>query len=182
MEFRETADSSSPACGTLRGMTHPKRFDQAAKGRALLHKTHFWRGLAARRRLLDGSELCLIPRDILAQRPPNAFRVCRVHDHAAQQLPLRSIRENIDKVQRELFQVVVNHHQIAVLSLQLFLIRLDLYLTLRRPLLVHRLSLPKHLHELIIAALSPPALRLVLLRRAPRHVSSIDSAPALSVV
>ncbi len=60
-------------------------------------------------------------------------------DHAAEQLALGAIGENVDEVQRELFDAVMNHHKIAVNALQLFFVGLDLHLAglrLRR-FLVH---------------------------------------------
>jgi len=63
----------------------------------------------------------------------------RTYDHAAQQLSLRPIRENVNKIQRKLLQIVMQHHQIAVLPLQILLIRFDLYLSWHLPLLFHRL-------------------------------------------
>jgi hypothetical protein len=108
--------------------------------RILLDESHGRRDYF--RCFLDLPKLRLIPRDILTQRPPYPFCVTWAHDHALQQLPLRAVRKNINKVQRELFQVVVNHHQVTVFALQLFFVRLDLNLPLlslplRRPLIVH---------------------------------------------
>jgi hypothetical protein len=63
----------------------------------------------------------------------------RTYDHAAQQLSLRPIRENVNKIQSKFLQIVMKHHQIAVLPLQILLIRFDLYLSWHLPLLFHRL-------------------------------------------
>jgi hypothetical protein len=62
------------------------------------------------------------------------------------------------------------------LPLQFFLIRLDLHLTLYRPLLVHHLFLPKCLLELTTAALSPRTPFLALRGKATGNTSPIDSA------
>src|SRR5579859_319616 len=90
---------------------------------------------------LDRPELRLIASDVFAERTPNPLGMTWADDHALQQLALRSVGENIDKVQRELFQIVVNHHQVAILALQLFLIGFDLHLPLRWPLFFHRFCL-----------------------------------------
>jgi hypothetical protein len=51
---------------------------------------------------------------------------------------------------------VVNHHQIAVLSLEFFLVGFDLYLALHRPLFVHRVGLPEMPLEVTTAGDSLP--------------------------
>src|SRR5215472_9185832 len=102
----------------------------------LLHKSHIRRGPALRR-LFDRPELGFIPVQILPERSPDAFGVPRADDRAAQELPLRTVRKDIDKIEREFFQVVMNHHEVAVLPLQFLLICLDLHLSLRRLLLIH---------------------------------------------
>src|SRR5216684_9068310 len=83
---------------------------------SLLHKSHVW-CRAAFGHFLDGAELRLIARDILSQCPKNPLRMTRVDDHALQQLALLAVGKNINKVERKLFEVVVNHHQVAVLAL-----------------------------------------------------------------
>ena len=88
-------------------------------------------GAIALRAFLDRAVLRFEARNIFAQRSPDAFRVARADDHAAQQLALRAIGEDVNKIQCELFRVVMNHHQIAVHSLQLFFVRLDLHLSRR---------------------------------------------------
>src|SRR6266571_8335432 len=76
----------------------------------------------------------------------------RADDHAVQELALRSVRKNIDKIQRKLFQIVVNHHQVAVLPLQFLFVRLDLHLALPWLLLIHCVSLPECRFELTTSA------------------------------
>ena len=62
-----------------------------------------------------------------------------------EQLALRAVGKNVDEIERELFEIVVNHHQVAVLALQFFLVRFDLHLSLalglRCALLVHCVKL-----------------------------------------
>src|ERR1700723_4650139 len=73
-----------------------------ARGRDLLHEAD-----SRRRRLgtfLDWAKLRFVARDIFAERAPDAFRVTRADDHALQQLALRAVRENVNKIERELFQ------------------------------------------------------------------------------
>jgi len=100
----------------------------------LLHEAH------GRRRdlrcFLDGAKLRFVPGDVFAQRPPDSLGVTWAYDHALQQLSLGAVRKNINKIKREFFQIVMNHQQIAVFTLEFLLIRLDLNLPLRRPLLV----------------------------------------------
>src|ERR1700730_4514012 len=88
---------------------------------------------------LDRTELRFVAPDVFAECAPDPLGMPRADDHALEQLALRSVGENINKIQRELFQIVVNHHQIAVLALQLFLVRFDLHLPLRWPLFFHLL-------------------------------------------
>jgi hypothetical protein len=109
----------------------------------LLYEAHVRRRPTSFGRFLDGTELGFVPRKILSQRAPDALGVSRANNHAAQQLALSAVRENIDKIQSELFQIVVNHHQVAVLPLQFLLICLDLHLPRRGLLLVHLVSLPE---------------------------------------
>src|ERR1700733_7381149 len=104
----------------------------------LLHETHGRRSDLLG--FLDRSVLRLIAGDIFSQRAPDALGVARTDDHALQQLSLGAIRENINKVQRELFQIMVNHQQVAVFPLQFLFVRLDLNLPLRGPLLIHLVS------------------------------------------
>src|SRR6266700_2459663 len=80
----------------------------------LLHKSYWRDGVGAFRRFLNWAELRFVARNIFAERAPNAFRVAGAYDYAAQQLSLRTVGENVHKIQRELFHVVMNHHQIAV--------------------------------------------------------------------
>src|SRR5216683_887439 len=75
----------------------------------------------------------------------------RADDHTVQQFSLCTVRENIDKVHGELFQIVVNHHQVAVLPLQLLLVGFDLHLALYGLLLIHFVSLPERRFELTIS-------------------------------
>ena len=49
---------------------------------------------------------------------------------------LRAVGKNVDEVERELFEIVVNHHQIAVHALQFFFVGFDLHLTRLLPLLL----------------------------------------------
>jgi hypothetical protein len=82
---------------------------------------------------LNWPVLCLKSRNIFAQRSPDAFRVPRADDHAAQQFALRPVGENVHKIERKFLRMVVNHYQIAVDPLQLFFIGFDLNLAgLRR--------------------------------------------------
>src|SRR5246500_3159716 len=78
---------------------------------------------------LDRAKLRLKARDVFTQSPPNALGVAGAHDHAGHQLPLRSIGKNVHEIQRELFGVVMDHDEIAVHALQLFLVGLDLNLS-----------------------------------------------------
>jgi len=114
----------------------------------LLHETHIRSRSAAFRRFLDVPKLRFVPREILSERPPDAFGVARADDRAGQQLALRAVGKNVDKIQRELFQIVMNHHQVAVLPLQFLFVRFDLYLALRWLLLVHLVPLPESRIEL----------------------------------
>src|SRR5204862_6095474 len=106
----------------------------------------------------------------------------RADDHTVQQFSLCTVRKNIDKVHGELFQIVVNHHQVAVLPLQLFLVRFDLHLTLHRLLLIHFVSLPERRFELTTSTLgshyrcpspeappSPSGRMLLILTDTPTH-------------
>src|SRR5712692_4851995 len=97
-------------------------------------------GGAAFGHFFDGAELRLVARDILSEGAKDALGMAGADDHAFEQLALRAVGENIDKVQRKFLEIVVNHHEIAVLALQFLLVRLDLYLPLHRLLLVHRMS------------------------------------------
>src|SRR5437868_10114065 len=83
----------------------------------LLHKANVWswRGL---RHFLDGAELRLVARNVFAESSPDALSVARADNRALQQLALGSIGENVDEIEGELFNVVVNHHQVAVRALQ----------------------------------------------------------------
>jgi hypothetical protein len=83
----------------------------------LLHKPHIWWLATSFRRLFDRPELRFVARDILSQRPPDALRVSGTDNHAAQQLALRAVREDVNKIEREFLDTVVQHHQIAVLPL-----------------------------------------------------------------
>ena len=67
----------------------------------LLHETYVRRLPAALRSFLDWPELRLVTGDILSQRAPDALCVPRTYDHAGQQLPLRPIRENVNKIEGE---------------------------------------------------------------------------------
>src|SRR6266436_7693658 len=84
---------------------------------SLLNEAHVWRGRASFRRFFDGPKLCFVARQIFSQRAPDALGVSRADDHAVQQFPLRAVRKNVDEIHGELFQIVVNHHQVAVLPL-----------------------------------------------------------------
>src|SRR5438477_381665 len=151
---------------------------------ALLHKSHI-RSRPAFRRLFDGPELRLVPVEVLPERPPDALGVSRADDRAAQKFSLRAVRENVNKIQRELFQVVVNHHQVAVLPLQCLFIRLDLHLPWRWLLLIHLFSLPEYLLELTISPWPPLgsfASRLLSARDEEQKRSPIDKPVLLSVV
>src|ERR1700722_1172078 len=105
----------------------------------LLHEPHIRWLAAALGGLLDRSELRFMARDILPQGPPNPLRVPGAYDDAGKQLSLRPIREDVNEIQSELLQIVVQHHQIAVLSLQFLFVRLDLHLPWDCPLLFHLL-------------------------------------------
>ncbi len=102
--------------------------------------------------LTDGAELRFVAIDILAQRAPQALDVARTQNVARNQLSLGDVGEDVDKVQGELLGVVVDHHQVAVLAEQLFLIGLDLDLRLllgclpqsRRAGAFVRIRLPPH--------------------------------------
>ena len=108
-------------------------------GRLLLDETHVRWLPAPLRCFFDWAKLGFVARDIFSQRPQNALRVPGAYDHAAKQLALGPIRKDVNKIQSELFQIVVEHHKIAVLALQILLIRFDLHLPWHRPLLFHRL-------------------------------------------
>src|SRR5712664_2205653 len=77
----------------------------------------------------------------------------RADDHTVQQFSLGAVRKNIDKVHGELFQIVVNHHQVAVLPLQFLFVGFDLHLALHGLLLIHFVSLPEYRFELTISTL-----------------------------
>src|SRR5579864_4264980 len=83
----------------------------------LLDKSHIRCWPAAFGRFLYRPELRLITGDILGEGAPNALRVSGTDNHAAQQLSLRAIREDVNEIQRELLQSVVQNHQIAILAL-----------------------------------------------------------------
>src|SRR2546422_6385910 len=122
-----------PPCGSFAGWWPP----------FLLHKAHVGCGEIAFRSFLNCPKLRFVSGQILSQRAPNALRVPRADNRAAKQLALRAIGKNVNEIQRELFQIVVNHHQVAVLPLQFLFVGLDLHLTLRRLLLVHLVPLPE---------------------------------------
>src|SRR6266404_6629072 len=82
----------------------------------LLHETDAGSGTAFRH-FLDGAKLRFVAGDIFAQCAKDALGVARTDDHAFEQLALLAVGENIDKVQRKFLEIVVNHHQIAVLAL-----------------------------------------------------------------
>jgi hypothetical protein len=105
----------------------------------LLYETHIRWLPASLWSFLDRPKLCFIARDILSQRPQDPLRVPWTYDHAAQQLSLRPVREDVNKIECEFLQIVMQHHQIAVLPLQFFFVRFDLHLPWHRPLLFHRL-------------------------------------------
>src|SRR5690242_4231572 len=99
----------------------------------------------------------------------------RTDDRAAQQLALVAVRKNVNEIQREFFQVVVNHHQIAVLPLQLLFVRLDLHLSLRWLLLIHLVFLLECFLELTISPsplLGSVAIRLSRLPMTKDHAKS----------
>src|SRR5882724_11689411 len=98
-------------------------------GWSLLNKTHCgWRS-AWLGSFFDGAKLRLISRNIFPEGTPDPLRVAWTHNHTAQQFALGPIRKNVDKIQRELFDVVMNHHQITVEPLQFFFFRFDLHLS-----------------------------------------------------
>jgi len=102
----------------------------------LLHKPNGRSGVAALRSFLDRSKLRLVARNIFAKGSPDSLGMARTDDHAAQEFALRAVRKNINEVQRELLDVVMNHHQVTVESLQLFFVGFNLHLAgLRRLLL-----------------------------------------------
>src|SRR5229473_3067731 len=86
----------------------------------------------------------------------------RADDHTVQQFSLCTVRENIDKVHGELFQIVVNHHQVSVLPLQLLLVGFDLHLALYGLLLIHFVSLPERRFELTTSTRSSHGRRFLL--------------------
>jgi hypothetical protein len=93
---------------------------------------------------------------------------------------LSAVRENIDKIQSELFQVVVNHHQVAVLPLQFLFIGLDLHLPWHWLLLVHLISPPDCSFELTtspFASLGSIRPDLSYLCAQENNESSIDILP-----
>src|SRR2546426_252111 len=96
---------------------------------SLLNKTHRGRRSAGLGSFFDGAKLHLISRNIFPEGTPDSLRVARTHNHTAQQFALGPVRENVDKIQRELFDVVMNHHQITVEALQFFFFRFDLHLS-----------------------------------------------------
>src|SRR6266851_4836446 len=137
----------------------PIRASYRPETQPLLNEAHVWRGRASFRRFFDVAELCFVARQIFSQRAPNTLGVSRADDHAVQQFPLRAVWKNVDKIHRELFQIVVNHHQVAVLPLQFLLVRFDLHLALCWLLLIHCVSLPECRFELTTrhhASLVPP--------------------------
>src|SRR5260370_7040863 len=107
-----------------------------------LHETYIRSWPASFGRFFNRTELRLIPAQIFPQRPPDSFCMPRADDRAGQKFSLRAIGKNVDKIQRELFQVVMNHHQVAVLPLQFLFIRLDFHLPPHSLLFVHLISLP----------------------------------------
>src|ERR1700730_5518929 len=55
----------------------------------------------------DGAKLLLVPPDIFVQRAQDSLGVSWTYDHARNQLALRHIRKDIDKMYREFFRRVV---------------------------------------------------------------------------
>jgi NAD(P)-dependent dehydrogenase (short-subunit alcohol dehydrogenase family) len=82
----------------------------------LLYKSHVW-CRAAFGHFLDGAELGFIAGNVLAQRAKNPLRMTRADDHAFKQLALLPVGKYVDKVERKLLEIMVNHHQVAVLAL-----------------------------------------------------------------
>src|SRR5208283_1869831 len=107
----------------------------------LLHKSDVRGGRGAFRAFLDCPILRLEARNVFAQRPPDAFSVAGADNNAGQQFALQCIGKHVYEIQRELFGVVVDHHQVAVQPLQFLFIGFDLNLSLRRCLFfVHSVS------------------------------------------
>src|SRR6266446_5123220 len=158
-----------PPCGSFAGWWPP----------FLLHKAHVGCGEIAFRSFLNCPKLCFVSGQILSHRAPNALRVPRADNRAAEQLALRAIGKNVNDIQGELFQIVVNHHQVAVLPLQFLFVGLDLHLALHRLLLIHLVPLPECRSELTTspcAALAPPPrVESSLSSLAKIHWSPIDS-------
>src|SRR3990172_9212899 len=92
-----------------------------------LHETDVGRR-SGRRRLANFAKLSFVAADVFPQRPPQPPGVAGTDDHAGDQLAVRPVGEQVDKMERELLGIVMNHHQIAVLSEELFLVGFDLHL------------------------------------------------------
>jgi len=85
------------------------------------------------RNIADGAELRFIAADIFRERLQDALGVRWTDNHAGKKLALRHVGEQIDELQRELFRIVMEHHQVAELPDHFLLIGLDLYLYLLAP-------------------------------------------------
>src|SRR5580765_5801935 len=105
--------------------------------RRLLHEADGGSRAGAFGRFLDGAKLGFVAGKIFAEDAPDASGVAGADDDAAEQFALSAVGKNINEVQRELFDIVMNHHQIAVEALQLFFVGLDLHLSELLLLLVH---------------------------------------------
>src|ERR1700722_10036413 len=92
---------------TVQGTVCETRRRASDRAKVLLDKSDTRR----RRRyvFLDGAELRFIAGNIFAQRAPKSFRVAGPQDYAGHDLAVRRVRVDVDKVQRELFRVVMNH-------------------------------------------------------------------------
>src|SRR5579859_388391 len=115
----------------------------------LLHKPDVRsRHRPALRPLFDRPVRRLEARNVFAQRAPDPLGMPGTHNYAAHQFPLRPVRENVHKIQRKLFRVVLDHHQVAVQPLHFLFVRLDLHLSRRYLLLIHvllpKIPLPKY--------------------------------------
>src|SRR5579883_1273503 len=78
----------------------------------LLYEPHV-RRRRSRRGFTDRTELRLEACNILTQCAPQPLGVSGTDDRARHQLPMSSVCEDIDKVHRKLFRIMVNHNQIA---------------------------------------------------------------------
>ncbi len=67
-------------------------------------------------------------------------------DDAAEELALCAVWKDVDEIESELLEIVMKHHEIAVLALQFFFIGFDLYLSGHWPLLFHIFSLVQMLN------------------------------------